>query len=324
MTEAAEVRRAANPHEILLVADALTGQDAVNLARSVRRARRPHRHRAHAGRRRRPRRRGAVDARGDRQADQAHRHRRKTRRHRGLSSGAHRRSHPRHGRHRLAGGEGGRDHRRREGGARRREDAQGRLRSLRSARAAGADAAHGRHERPDVDAAGDRQDEEPARRAQSRRDRAEAADGDHRFDDAAGTAQPGRAQGEPQAAHRRRLRHQAGGHQSPLENAPHHGRRDEGDGRRGKRGPMAGLANMLGLGGRRHAEPGGDGEARGKNAGRVAAGNAGRRRTAAEFPRIARRTTGELPGGLPGGLPGLGPKLPGGLPGGFPGLGKKK
>jgi len=34
MAEAAEVRRAANPHEVLLVADALTGQDAVNLARS--------------------------------------------------------------------------------------------------------------------------------------------------------------------------------------------------------------------------------------------------------------------------------------------------
>jgi signal recognition particle subunit SRP54 len=34
MTEAADVRRAANPHEVLLVADALTGQDAVNLARS--------------------------------------------------------------------------------------------------------------------------------------------------------------------------------------------------------------------------------------------------------------------------------------------------
>jgi signal recognition particle subunit SRP54 len=34
MSEAAEIRRAANPHEILLVADALTGQDAVNLARS--------------------------------------------------------------------------------------------------------------------------------------------------------------------------------------------------------------------------------------------------------------------------------------------------
>ncbi|MFZ2065117.1 MAG: signal recognition particle protein, partial [Xanthobacteraceae bacterium] len=34
MTEAAEVRRATNPHEVLLVADALTGQDAVNLARA--------------------------------------------------------------------------------------------------------------------------------------------------------------------------------------------------------------------------------------------------------------------------------------------------
>src|SRR5437660_69345 len=34
MAEAASVRDAANPHEVLLVADALTGQDAVNLARS--------------------------------------------------------------------------------------------------------------------------------------------------------------------------------------------------------------------------------------------------------------------------------------------------
>ncbi|HXX26685.1 MAG TPA: signal recognition particle protein [Pseudolabrys sp.] len=34
MTEAAEVKTATNPHEVLLVADALTGQDAVNLARS--------------------------------------------------------------------------------------------------------------------------------------------------------------------------------------------------------------------------------------------------------------------------------------------------
>jgi signal recognition particle subunit SRP54 len=34
MSEAAEVKRAAQPHEVLLVADALTGQDAVNLARS--------------------------------------------------------------------------------------------------------------------------------------------------------------------------------------------------------------------------------------------------------------------------------------------------
>src|SRR6516165_9517491 len=34
MNEAADVRRASGPHEVLLVADALTGQDAVNLARA--------------------------------------------------------------------------------------------------------------------------------------------------------------------------------------------------------------------------------------------------------------------------------------------------
>jgi len=34
MTEAAEIKATAQPHEVLLVADALTGQDAVNLARS--------------------------------------------------------------------------------------------------------------------------------------------------------------------------------------------------------------------------------------------------------------------------------------------------
>ena len=34
MTEAAEIKSAANPHEVLLVADSLTGQDAVNLARA--------------------------------------------------------------------------------------------------------------------------------------------------------------------------------------------------------------------------------------------------------------------------------------------------
>ena len=34
MAEAAEVERAAKPHEVLLVADALTGQDAVNMARA--------------------------------------------------------------------------------------------------------------------------------------------------------------------------------------------------------------------------------------------------------------------------------------------------
>jgi signal recognition particle subunit SRP54 len=78
-----------------------------------------------------------------------------------------------------------------------------------------------------------------------------------------------------------------------------------------KRGPMAGLANMLGLGG---GMP-----------------------SAEEMAKLAAKMPGGVPSGMPGagglppnfpglpsGLPGLGPKLPGGLPPGFPGLGKKK
>ena len=75
----------------------------------------------------------------------------------------------------------------------------------------------------------------------------------------------------------------------------------------GKRGPMAGLANMLGLGG---AMP-----------------------SAEEMAKLAQKMPGALPGGMPG-LPGLPPNFPGGLPGlgggklpglgGFPGPGKKK
>ena len=213
MREAAEVRRAANPHEVLLVADALTGQDAVNLAKSFNErldltgivlTRIDGDGRGGAA---------LVDARGHRQADQAHRHRRKARRAGGLLSAAHRRPHSRHGRHHFARRKGRRDHRRREGGARRRENAQGRIRSCRSARATRADANHGRHDRTDGDAARRRQDEKSAGRAQSRRNSPQAADGDHRFDDAAGTQESRRAQSQPQAPHRRRLRHQARGHQ---------------------------------------------------------------------------------------------------------------
>ena len=43
---------------------------------------------------------------------------------------------------------------------------------------------------------------------------------------------PDVSQSKPQAPHRRRLGHEARGHQPAPENAPHHGRRDEGDGRR--------------------------------------------------------------------------------------------
>jgi signal recognition particle subunit SRP54 len=79
----------------------------------------------------------------------------------------------------------------------------------------------------------------------------------------------------------------------------------------GKRGPMAGLANMLGLGGGMPSPE--------------------------QMAKLAEKMPGGLPPGLPGGsglppnfpglpggLPGLGPKLPGGLPPGFPGFGKKK
>jgi len=81
----------------------------------------------------------------------------------------------------------------------------------------------------------------------------------------------------------------------------------------GKRGPMAGLANMLGLGG---GMP-----------------------SAEEMAKLAQKMPGGLPGlpsggPLPRAMPGLPPNFPGGLPGlgggklpglgGFPGLGKKK
>jgi signal recognition particle subunit SRP54 len=81
----------------------------------------------------------------------------------------------------------------------------------------------------------------------------------------------------------------------------------------GKRGPMAGLANMLGLGG---GMP-----------------------SAEEMAKLAQKMPGGLPGlpsggPLPRAMPGLPPNFPGGLPGlgggklpglgGFPGLAKKK
>jgi signal recognition particle subunit SRP54 len=77
----------------------------------------------------------------------------------------------------------------------------------------------------------------------------------------------------------------------------------------GKRGPMAGIANMLGLGG----------------------GFGGGVPNAEQMAALAKKMPGGLPAGGSGGLPGLPPNfpglpgaLPGGLPPGFPGLGKKK
>jgi signal recognition particle subunit SRP54 len=89
-----------------------------------------------------------------------------------------------------------------------------------------------------------------------------------------------------------------------------------------KRGPMAGLANMLGLGGGMGGMPSAEEMAKlaAKMPGGLPPGLPGAGGLPPNFPGLP----GGAPGGLPGGLPGLGPKLPGGLPGGFPGLGKKK
>jgi signal recognition particle subunit SRP54 len=84
-----------------------------------------------------------------------------------------------------------------------------------------------------------------------------------------------------------------------------------------KRGPMAGIANMLGLGGGMPSAEQMAALAK-KMPGGLPSGGPGD-----GLPGLPPNFPG-LPSGLPGGLPGLGPKLPGGLPPGFPGLGKKK
>ena len=169
MAEAAEVKAAANPHEVLLVADSLTGQDAVNLARSFD---------ERVGLT------GIVLTRvdGDGRGGAALSMRavtgkpikligtgEKTDALEDFHPVPHRRPHPRHGRRGVAGREGRREYRCRKGRARRREDAQGQVRPRRHARTAAADGEHGRHRRPDGHAARRRQDEEPDRGRQPRR-----------------------------------------------------------------------------------------------------------------------------------------------------------
>jgi signal recognition particle subunit SRP54 len=86
-----------------------------------------------------------------------------------------------------------------------------------------------------------------------------------------------------------------------------------------KRGPMAGLANMLGFGGGAPSA-----EEMAKLAEKMPGGlPPGMPNLPANMPGLPPKFPG-APGGLPGGFPGLGPKLPGGLPPNFPGFGKKK
>ena len=107
------------------------------------------------------------------------------------------------------------------------------------------------------------------------------------LDDTERAAQPRHPQAQPQEAHRRRVRHAARGHQPPAENASFDGRRDEGDGQ-GQRGPMAGMAQAWAWR-RRHAQRSRSRSSQ-RNAGRPA-----RRRLAAELARPAR-----LPPNFPG------------------------
>ncbi len=89
MQELQTIKNDARPSEILFVADAMTGQDAVKSAQGVRRASRRHRHRPDQARRRRARRRGALDQVGRQPPDQVRRRRRKVRRPRRLPSRPH-------------------------------------------------------------------------------------------------------------------------------------------------------------------------------------------------------------------------------------------
>ena len=320
MTEAAEVKRAASPHEVLLVADSLTGQDAVNLARAFD---------ERVGLT------GIVLTRvdGDGRGGAALSMRAVTGKPikligTGEKLDALEDFHPSRIADRILGmgdivslvekaaqtidmEKAARTAERMRKGAFDLNDLREQLR---------ADAEHGRPRRPDGHAAGRRQDEEPDRRRQSRRQAAQAPGRDHPVDDAEGAPPSRRAQGEPQEAHRGRLRHQGRGDQQAPQDAPHHGRHDEGDGRRRQARPARRPRQHDGL----------------------------RRRRACRAPSRWRSSPQKMPGGMPPGMPGaptcrrpcracrrnfparpacpgLGGK-PGGLPGlgGFPGLGKKK
>ncbi len=244
MAEAAEVKHAANPHEVLLVADALTGQDAVNLARSFD---------ERVGLT------GIVLTRvdGDGRGGAALSMRAVTGKPiKLIGTGekldaledfdpvAHRRPHPRHGRHRRAGREGRRQYRspkRRCAPPRRCARARSISRDLREQltqmqKMGGMGGLMGM-----MPGIAKMKNQIAERRP--RRERAQAADRDHRLDDAAGAAQSRPAQSTaarsaspPAPAPGRR-------DQQAAEDASRHGRHDEDDGRQGgKRGPLAGLA----------------------------------------------------------------------------------
>ena len=87
MGELRGVNQAVQPHQIYLVVDAMTGQDAVNSAKGVQRAAGTRRGDPHEVRFRHARRGGALGQAGDRHGDQVYRYRREARRIGGVSPG---------------------------------------------------------------------------------------------------------------------------------------------------------------------------------------------------------------------------------------------
>ena len=115
MTELQQLQEMLTPVEILFVADAMTGQDAVKSGRRIPQA--PGHHRRHPDQdgRRCPRRRGALDPARHRAAAEVRRRGRKVRRVRAVSSGPRGLAHSGHGRHALVHREGRRGHRQEAG-----------------------------------------------------------------------------------------------------------------------------------------------------------------------------------------------------------------
>ena len=318
MAEAAEVKRAANPHEMLLVADALTGQDAVNLARAFD---------ERVGLT------GIVLTRidGDGRGGAALSMRAVTGKPIkligvGEKIDALEDFHPSRIADRILGmgdivslvekaaatidaEKAARVAEKMRKGQFDLEDLREQL--LQMAQMGGLD-------RPDGHAAGRRQDEEPVGRREPRREGAQAPGRDHRFDDAEGAPAPGPSQGEPQEAHRGGLGREGRGHQPYAQDAPLHVRRHEGDGLGQARAD--GGARQHARARRRHAERGADGQARAADAGRHSA------RSAAAGMAV------ELPPNFPG-LPSKAPGRAAGLPvsaasrpgwRGFPGSGEEE
>ena len=102
MDELVRIRSQVKPHNILLVLDSMTGQDAVNVAAAVPGEGGSSTGCADQARRRRPRRRGPLGAGGHRQAHQVRQHGREARQLRVLPPRPHGLAHPGHGRRALA------------------------------------------------------------------------------------------------------------------------------------------------------------------------------------------------------------------------------